>query len=386
MALIIECPKCKARKSTKAPTCSCGINLRKSTGKVYWIEYYINGRRKRERIGTSKLAAENRLREVLKDRTEERFIDKNKNVRHTLGELESWYLTLPEVKAKASYGRDKDLLKHVLRLLKENTRVSDLTPGMVEGYQKKRLSEDSVRRKGKKTAPATVNREVTCFKTVLNRAVRHGKIESNPISEVKALPENNVRERVLTQDEFERLLENSHEHLAPVVLTAYYVAMRQREILKLTWDEVDLEKGFIRLTAPRTKTRIKRPVPLHPRVLEMLKSLPKGLHTNRVFLRKGKPFDEVKKSFKTACKNAGITDFTFHDLRHCAINNLRLAGNDYFKIMAVSGHKTMAVFKRYNLVTEEELSGIKWHDQGDNSGTMDTYMDTNQKKGITEKP
>jgi integrase len=57
---------------------------------------------------------------------------------------------------------------------------------------------------------------------------------------------------------------------------------------------------------------------------------------------------------------AGIKDFTFHDLRHCALNNLSLAGYDYFKTMAVSGHKTMACFKRYNLVTEKELSAIKW--------------------------
>ncbi len=96
----------------------------------------------------------------------------------------------------------------------------------------------------------------------------------------------------------------------------------------------------------------------------MPEALPRGLHTDRVFLFDGKPFTEFKRSWRTALKNAGIADFVFHDLRHCALNNLRRSGNDSFQIMALSGHKTMSVFKRYNLVTEEELAGIKWPAQG----------------------
>jgi integrase len=58
------------------------------------------------------------------------------------------------------------------------------------------------------------------------------------------------------------------------------------------------------------------------------------------------------------CKQAGIEGFTFHDLRHTAINNWRLQGHDYFRIMAASGHKTMSVFKRYNTVSEAELRAL----------------------------
>ncbi|MDP6743830.1 MAG: hypothetical protein QGH86_04830 [SAR324 cluster bacterium] len=57
---------------------------------------------------------------------------------------------------------------------------------------------------------------------------------------------------------------------------------------------------------------------------------------------------------------AGLGEFTFHDLRHCAINNLRLAGNDHFVIKQASGHKTDSAFQRYILVTEDEMSGMKW--------------------------
>ena len=95
-------------------------------------------------------------------------------------------------------------------------------------------------------------------------------------------------------------------------------------------------------------------------------------------------FDEFREAFKKACRDAGIMDFTFHDLRHCALNNLRLAGNDYFKIMALSGHRTMACFKRYNLVTEQELAAIKWPSKEEKTSLIATNMDT--KKGLQRKP
>jgi integrase len=375
MALLIQCPSCKHRNSTKLPKCKCGFDIKKAANKVYWIEFYLNGVRKRERIGNSKAAAEQRLREVLTARAEERYIDKDLAVRHSLGELCTWCLALPEVKSKKSFRRDQEFIRHLKRLLGESTRIRDLNAGRVESYQRQRLAEPSPRHPGKNTKPATVNKEVSCLKTILNRAVRHGKLESNPVEKVKKLPENNVRMRMLSHEEFVRLIDACPPHIQPIVLMAWITGMRRSEIVFLEWVEVDMKKGFIRLPPERTKTTAARVIPLHPNIKRMLQGIPRALHTNRVFLFDGEPLNEFKRSFRTACKKAEIEDFTFHDLRHCAINNLRLAGNDFFKIMAISGHKTMAVFKRYNLVTEEELSRVVWLDD-ERNGTMDTYMDT----------
>jgi integrase len=273
---------------------------------------------------------------------------------------------------KASYRRDTEFIKHLLRLLGADTKIRDLTPGKVESYESYRLAEPSPRHLGENTRPATVNKEVACLKTILNRAARNGKLETNPVEKVKKLPENNVRMSVLTQDEFDRLLDACAPHIRPIVLMAYFMGMRRSEIVDLVWSEVDLKAGFIRLPPERTKTKTPRAVHIPPPVKEMLKRLPRALHTDRVFLFKGNPLDEFKTAFGTGRKKTELGDFTFHDLRHCAINNLRLVVNDYFKIMAVSGHKTMAVFKRYNLVTEAELSRITWPGQSDGNGTMDT--------------
>jgi integrase len=399
MALLIECPQCKRRLSLmklqdafegggnrrardRCP--SCGFKLKKASGKVYWIEYYIDGRRRRERIGPNKAAAEQRLREILKLRAEERYIDKDPAVRMTLGELCKWYLDLPEAKAKDSYSRDKDFITHLKRLLGESTKIKNITVGRIESYQRIRLAESSPRHKGETIRPATVNKEVICLKTIINRAVRHGKLQHNHLERVKKLPENNVRMKVLTQDEFSKLIDACPLHIQPVVQMAYYMGMRRAEIINLTWPEVDLQKGFIRLSAERTKTDNPRAIPIHPAVRAMLERLPRALHTNRVFLRDGQPFDEFKRSFTTACRNAGIKNFVFHDLRHCALNNLRRSGNDFFEIMALSGHKTMSCFKRYNLVTEDELAKIKWPEEGRITGAMDTYMDTKE-KGATSQ-
>jgi integrase len=378
--------------------------MKKSSGKTYWIEFYEFGRRKRERIGPNKEAAQQRLRDVLKARTEERYIEKDPAARLSFGELCAWYLELPEAKAKDSYRRDKEMIGHLKRILGEDTKIKNLTAGQVESYQQKRLEEPSYRNKKKiskaasdeassqdlkiealkMTAPATVNKKVSCLKTLFNRAVRHRRLLHNPIGIVKKLQENNVRMRILTSEEAEKLLAACPLHIRPIVEIAYFMGLRRGEIINLTWPEVDLQKGFIRLAAERTKTDQKRAIPIHPRVKKTLESLPRGLHTDRIFLMEGKAFEDFKKSYRKACKDAGILDFTFHDLRHCALNNLRLAGNDYFKIMAVSGHKTMACFKRYNLVTEKELSAIKWTPEREKTPPIATNMDTNE-KGATAK-
>jgi integrase len=356
MGLLMECPECKKRNSAKVKACKCGFNLAKFSGRVWWIEYYDHDRRlRRERIGPSKAAAEQELRVVLKARTEGRHIQKSPDAVTRFKDLVAWYLGLPEVKAKRSYEKDQMHCKRLVAAFGDKL-LKDITPSMVKTYRQERLVAISYRKKP--TKPATVNRELTTFKTIFNKAVRNDKAERNPAQGVKQLKENNVRDRILSPEEYTRLLAHCPAHLKAIVKMAYHTAMRRGEILNLTWGQVDLKEGFVILAPENTKTNEGRLVPLNRELMEMLKAMPRGLPMTPVFTYQGHSLAEMKRSFATACRRAGIEDFTFHDFRHTAINNWRLQGHDYFRIMAASGHKTLNVFKRYNAVNKEELRAL----------------------------
>ena len=99
----------------------------------------------------------------------------------------------------------------------------------------------------------------------------------NPVSPVTFLNEQNVRDRVLTPEEFQRMLDFSPDYLKPVLLCAYYTGMQKGEILGLTWDRVDLKGGFIRLKKADTKTGERRHIPLGRELRGVLESLPIAL-------------------------------------------------------------------------------------------------------------
>lgn len=77
---------------------------------------------------------------------------------------------------------------------------------------------------------------------------------------------------------------------------------------------------------------------------------------------------DISHRFACACDKAGVPNARFHDLRHTFATNARRAGIDYFRIMAISGHKTMLVIKRYHTIDVGALAQAMRQ--------MDTHMDT----------
>lgn len=200
---------------------------------------------------------------------------------------------------------------------------------------------------------AAVNRELDKLKRIFNWAMRQGWLLKSPFQSGEPLishADEVHRERVLSRDEESRLLaaieaEPLREHLRGILLIALDCALRRGEILTLTWADVDLERRTIIVQAFNAKTARARTVAMTRRVYEDLRrrfeAIPRE-SDERLFDLK-----DVKRSFRSACRRAGVSDFRLHDCRHTAITRMIRAGMPPVEVMRVSGHSTMSAFYRY---------------------------------------
>lgn len=104
----------------------------------------------------------------------------------------------------------------------------------------------------------------------------------------------------------------------------------------------------------RTRGNAVRMIPLSSTALEALKSLPRHIG-GRVFWR-WSASDSFNKTWTRACTRAGIEDLRFHDLRHEAVSRLFEKGLNPMEAASVSGHKTLAMLKRYTHLRAEDLA------------------------------
>lgn len=231
--------------------------------------------------------------------------------------------------------------------------IGEIRDGLVQGTTYR----------GRRRAPATCNRYLQCLGHAFNIAINEwGWAEDNPIRKIKRLPEPRGRERFLSDEERERLLEacraSTDRRIYPLVVTALCTGARAGELLQLRWPHVDFERGLAIFY--ETKNDDRRAVPLTGPALEVLGEMARvrRVDTNRVFAsRMGLP-KFPQRAWEEALRAAQIDDFRFHDLRHSAASYLAVSGATLAEIADVLGHKTLAMVKRYSHLTEQHTSEV----------------------------
>ena len=302
----------------------------------WYIDYYINGRRKREKIGPSKTQALIVLQKRKVQVAEGKFLDIEKHPKIGFEEMAKLYIDTYSRPNKKSFWRDEISLRHLASFFRTKY-LDEVTSLDVEKYKAQRLQ---------KMSPATVNRELACLKHMFNKAIEWGKVKENPVSKVKLFREDNTRTRYLEKEEVKALLDGCAEHLRPIVITALNTGMRKSEILNLKRSDVDLINGKIYIR--NSKSGKPRDVDINQWLADTLIEIPRHPRSPYLFCDKdGRKYKNVRRSFETAKRKAGIENLWFHDLRHNLASHLAMAGVGSETLQEILGHRDYRMTRRY---------------------------------------
>jgi len=308
-------------------------------GNNWYIDFYANGRRMRERVGSSRQLAEIVLKKRIVAVAEGRFLDIKKQERIRFEVFADEYIEIHCKQNNRSWQRSILPNMRVLKRFFAGKYLYEITPLIVEKFKIERRKE---------VEAGTVNRALALLKTMFNKATLWGKFNGiNPVKGIEFFEENNARLRFLEKEEIPGFIANCSETLRPIVIVALNTGMRKSEILNLKWHDLDFKRNLIYLY--RTKNGEKREIPMNEAVVATLIKVRKHPDSPYVFPNEsGKPFSNLRKSFFTACKKSGITNFRFHDLRHSFCSHLAMSGVDLNTIRELVGHKSLEMTLRYS--------------------------------------
>jgi integrase len=374
MAILAECPRCHKKQAVKNRNCICGADLvkEKRLKKVrYWVVYRLaDGKQRKEFVGNlpdgrpagieeAKAAEGKRKAQKVENPG---ILERVPADKWTFTELSEWYLNLSPVKKLDSFNRIKGILGNFNEVF--GTRiVSSIKLQDLEEYQEKREKE------GK--APATIDMEISITKTMVTKAFDNDLVDGRTVKAFRRVKRKlrrgaNARHRILTVEEYIKLVEVASPHLKGIITKAYNTGMRLGELLGLRWSHIDREKGVIRLPADLVKESKDKVIPINHHVKRVLAENPRQtIHHDAVFTYRHEPIGTlggIKKSFITACERAGITQgraeaegVIFHDIRRTVKTNMLSAGVDKVYRDTILGHSLKGMDIYYMSPSEDDL-------------------------------
>ena len=234
-------------------------------------------------------------------------------------------------------------------------RAAQIKADHLKAYASARLSD------GRK--PATVVVELAFLRRALSLAVELGRLPMRP--KFPKIKVDNARPGFVEPDELRALMKALPAPYAAVVGFGYFTGWRLKsEVMPLTWRQVNA--GVVRLEGSMTKNGKAREFPISalPELDALLRERREittatesrlGTVIPLVFHVEGKPIKDMRKVWKQACKDTGLVGKLPHDLRRSAVRNLERSGVSRSVGMALVGHETEAMYRRYGVTAEADL-------------------------------
>lgn len=256
------------------------------------------------------------------------------------------------------------------------TALPDITAHKIDRIRTSRLNDG--------VSPATVNRNVTCLRGALSHAVQAGYLTEHPLADMTDIDvDSSGKVRYLSDDEAQRLraalrarddeiregrnrgnewrkergkalmpaipLDGYGDHLTPLVLLSLNTGVRRGEAFGLEWSDVDFELEQVTIRGATSKKNRTRHIPLNAEALDALARWHKQAGDTRLVFtnRDGERVDNVRKSWAGVLKDADITGFRWHDMRHTFASWLVMRGVDLNTVRELLGHGDIKMTLRY---------------------------------------
>lgn len=229
----------------------------------------------------------------------------------------------------------------------------------------------------------TINFELDMLSNLFKRLMEKDYLNYNPLSRVKRLQEPYKEERWFTEEEVRKILETAKGEKTKInwyviFATYYYTGMRKKELMFLTREDIDFEKGIILIRHKqgfKPKTDRPRGIPIHPELLSILKDLKllrpaspsaRGLRNDGedgdfVFVNsRGKLFsnDAIRQKLRKLCEKAGIKPGKLHSFRHTWTAHSIMKGCPSDVVQAIGGWKKKDMIERYKHLAPDYMADI----------------------------
>ncbi len=332
---------------------SGNIRLR---GRFYHYDFMIDGKRYKGSTKTS----DKKLAEHIADTIKADLLRKKHDLPTTLDYIfeDLWKIYLDsQATALTTQKVKRWISKHFLPVFK-NKKIAEINNDQIEDYRLKRRLEilsmpKNIGKKESEVSFAYLNKEILILSNFFNFCIKKGYIDKNPCAGIKKLNELS-RLKTLSDEDIGKLINGATNKLTKDLISfLIYTGCRKGEALNLKWDDVDLKNGVIAIKA--TKTRYDRHIPISAPLEAVLTGIERNQDCLYVFNRNGAKLTDFKRSFHTACRNAGLKDLHIHDLRHVFASALTMNDVSLYKTGILLGHRTPNMTQRYAHLKPSEL-------------------------------
>jgi len=338
------------------------IYLQKGSA-VWWVKYYRNGRPYRESSRTTKRGkAVSFLKKRLAEVATGDFCGPQAE-RIRVAELAEEMLREYRVNARKSLRLTEQRWKNHLLPFFGQLRAVDVTTDQINRYVEKRIEGG--------TQNGTINRDLAALKRAFYLGYRSSPRKVYHVPVFPRLRENAPRKGFVQEAQYQALCSNCKEPwMRAMLAVAYSFGFRKGELLDMRTQQVDLLNRTITLDPGTTKNGEGRTIKMTHEVFAALLECVRGkAPDDLLFTRKnGKPVLDFRGAWYSLCQKSGLgqliktekggekwVGLIFHDLRRSAVRNMVRRGIPERVSMTISGHKTRAVFDRYNIVSESDL-------------------------------